>query len=119
MPIAPIRSTPLTVLCVAALLAAGPANAAGTYRVYLSAKGFDSSPCALSAPCRLLPAALAAVTDGGEIWMLDSANFNTGQVNVEVKKRENKLIDVNTPGADVQVRRDPATGSIDVDVDKK
>jgi len=29
-----------------------------------------------------LPAALTAVADGGEIWMLDSANYNTGPVNV-------------------------------------
>jgi hypothetical protein len=29
-----------------------------------------------------LPAALAAVTDGGEIWMLDSANYNAATVNI-------------------------------------
>jgi len=33
-------------------------------------------------PCRLLPAALAAVADGGEVWMLDSANYNSAQVEV-------------------------------------
>jgi hypothetical protein len=43
----------------------------------------------------------------------------TGNIDVEVKKKEDKLIDINTPGADVQVRRDGANGSIDVDVDKK
>jgi hypothetical protein len=32
------------------------------------------------APCRLLPAALAVVNTGGEIWMLDSANYNTSTV---------------------------------------
>jgi hypothetical protein len=35
--------------------------------------------CSLSTPCRLLPR--AAQTDiNGEIWMLDSANYNTGTV---------------------------------------
>lgn len=43
----------------------------------------------------------------------------TGAVDVEVKKREDRLIDVDTPGADVEVRRDRGNGSIDVDVDKK
>jgi hypothetical protein len=33
-------------------------------------------------PCRLLPAALAAVADGGEIWMLDSANYNAATVTI-------------------------------------
>jgi hypothetical protein len=27
-----------------------------------------------------MPAALAAVADGGQIWMLDSANYNTSPV---------------------------------------
>jgi hypothetical protein len=34
----------------------------------------------LAAPCRLLPAALTAVNADGEIWILDSANYNTGPV---------------------------------------
>ena len=52
------------------------------FRAYLAPDGLDANPCTLAAPCRLLPAALAAVADGGEIWMLDSANYNTGPVNV-------------------------------------
>jgi hypothetical protein len=64
-----------------ALLACGTAHAQ-LFRAYLASDGLDSNPCTLPAPCRLLPAALAAVADGGEIWMLDSANFNTSQVNV-------------------------------------
>ncbi len=52
------------------------------FRAYLapSPLGNDANACTLPAPCRLLPAALAAVADGGEIWMLDSANYNTGPV---------------------------------------
>ncbi len=52
------------------------------FRAYLAPSGNDMNACTLPAPCRLLPAALAAVTDGGEIWMLDSANYNTGPVNI-------------------------------------
>jgi hypothetical protein len=63
------------------LLAAGSAHAQ-LFRSYLSLGGSDSNPCTVSAPCRLLPAALAAVADGGEIWILDSANYNTATVSI-------------------------------------
>ena len=52
------------------------------FRAYLAPTGSDANPCTLPAPCRLLPAALAAVADGGEIWMLDSANYNTATVTI-------------------------------------
>jgi hypothetical protein len=52
------------------------------FRAYLSSTGNDSNPCTLQLPCRLLPAAHTAVADGGEIWMLDSANYNTGTVTI-------------------------------------
>ncbi len=65
-----------------AVIAAAPAAHAQLFRAYLASDGLDSNPCTLAAPCRLLPAALAAVTNGGEIWMLDSANFNTATVNI-------------------------------------
>jgi hypothetical protein len=52
------------------------------FRAYVASDGSDANPCTLPAPCRLLPAALNAVADGGEIWMLDSANYNSGPVNV-------------------------------------
>ena len=55
---------------------------AAPFRAYLSSSGSDSNPCTVQQPCRLLPAALAAVADGGEIWILDSANFNAGTVAV-------------------------------------
>jgi hypothetical protein len=63
------------------LLAGLPAQAQ-LFRAYLSSAGNDANPCTLPAPCRLLPAALAAVASGGEIWMLDSANYNTGPVTI-------------------------------------
>jgi hypothetical protein len=52
------------------------------FRAYVASTGSDANPCTLPQPCRLLPAALTAVADGGEIWMLDSANFNTSTVNI-------------------------------------
>ncbi len=56
---------------------------AQAFRTYLSSAGNDANPCSVSLPCRLLPAALNAVANGGEIWMLDSANYNAGTVNVQ------------------------------------
>jgi hypothetical protein len=55
---------------------------AESFRTYLASYGNDSNPCTVTAPCRLLPAALAQVADGGDIWMLDSANFNGGTVDI-------------------------------------
>lgn len=67
---------------IASLSCATAQAAGGLFRAYLASDGSDGNPCTLALPCRLLPAALAAVADGGEIWMLDSANFNTSQVNI-------------------------------------
>ena len=64
-----------------ALFASGGALA-GLFRAYLSVNGKDTNPCTVQQPCRLLPAALAAVNDGGEVLMLDSANYNTTTVSV-------------------------------------
>ena len=52
------------------------------FRTYLASYGSDTNPCTVSAPCRLLPAAIAAVQDGGDVWILDSANFNGGTVDI-------------------------------------
>jgi hypothetical protein len=71
--------------CIGALVAAAFASfpaQAQVFRAYVASAGSDANPCSLQQPCRLLPAALTAVADGGEIWMLDSANYNTSQVNV-------------------------------------
>jgi hypothetical protein len=53
-----------------------------SFRTYLSVQGSDGNPCTVQLPCRLIPAALAQVVDGGEIWMLDSANYNTSTVDI-------------------------------------
>jgi hypothetical protein len=65
-----------TALCIAA-----PGHAQ-IFRAYLASDGNDANACTLLQPCRLLPAALAAVASGGQIWMLDSANYNTSTVSV-------------------------------------
>ena len=68
-------------LLSATLLFASGAHAQA-FRAYIASSGNDANPCTLQAPCRLLPAALAAVANGGEVWMLDSANYNTGTVTI-------------------------------------
>jgi len=73
------RLAPCLLLCLATF--AGE-SCAQLFRAYLSAEGNDANPCTIQAPCRLLPAALAAVQSGGEVWMLDAANYNTATVNV-------------------------------------
>jgi hypothetical protein len=77
--------TARTALRLAAALATAlflPAAQAQLFRAYLSIDGSDVNPCTLAQPCRLLPAAVAAVAANGEIWMLDSANYNSGPVTV-------------------------------------
>lgn len=64
----------LTLLVLVVLSAAAQAL---PFRVYLASDGKDTNPCSVDAPCRLLPAALEAVADGGEIWMKDSANYGS------------------------------------------
>jgi hypothetical protein len=72
-----------TTIVAFTLLLSTIANGQGTlFRAYLSSAGNDANPCTLASPCRLLPAALTAVLNNGEIWMLDSANYNTATVNI-------------------------------------
>ena len=52
------------------------------FRAYLASYGSDTNPCTVAQPCRLVPAALNAVAAGGEIWILDSANYNSGTVSI-------------------------------------
>jgi len=66
---------------LAATFLCGAAHAQ-MFRAYLASSGADSNPCTVTAPCRLLPAALGAVSNGGEIWILDSANYNAGAVDI-------------------------------------
>jgi hypothetical protein len=88
------------------------------FRAYLAPDGNDANPCNLQQPCRLLPAALAAVVSGGEIWLLDSANYNTAPVNItksvtilavpgalgSVVAAGGNAIDIGTIGVEVALR---------------
>jgi hypothetical protein len=73
------KTASLAIALIGAAVASADASAA-LFRAYLSGSGNDGNPCTLQLPCRLLPAALTAISDGGEIWIMDSANFNTGNV---------------------------------------
>jgi hypothetical protein len=78
-----IRRTALrSAFALAATLLLSAAAQAQLFRAYLASDGNDANPCTLAAPCRLLPAALTAVASGGEIWMLDSANYNSATVTI-------------------------------------
>jgi|RhiMethySRZTD1v2_1073278.scaffolds.fasta_scaffold20156_4 hypothetical protein len=104
-----------SVVFAAALFATGAAQGA-LFRAYLASDGSDVNPCTLASPCRLLPAALAAVNSGGEIWMLDSANYNTGTVSIT--KSVSILAIPGAVGSIVSVGGGPglsiATGGINV-----
>jgi Right handed beta helix region len=105
------------IACMILLLLSATAQAQ-LFRSYLSQTGSDANSCTLQAPCRLLPAALSAVANGGEVWMLDSANYNTGPVNItksvtilaipgalgSVVGNGGDAIDINTAGVNVSLR---------------
>jgi len=132
-----MNSTLRAIFAAAALTLFHPAAQAQVFRAYLSLAGADTNPCTIAAPCRLLPAALAVVADGGEIWMLDSANYNAGNVNIAksvaimavpgavgsiVAVGGNAALTINTPGVKVALRNvviagnavNPGTDGIDV-----
>ncbi len=77
-----LRTASRSILALLAMLSCSAVQAL-SFRAYLSVDGSDSNPCTVQLPCRLLPAALNAIVDGGEVWILDSANYNTGTVIVD------------------------------------
>jgi len=109
------------------LCVTSPAHA-GIFRAYLSQSGNDANPCTVVQPCRLLPAAISAVSDGGEIWMLDSANYNTSTVSIgksvsilavpgalgSIAANGSDAISINAPSSNVSLRNikiSPVSGS--------
>ncbi len=60
-------------------------------RTYVSGTGNDSNPCLASWPCQTFQAALALTVAGGEIYVLDSANY--GAVTI------NKAVSITSEGA--------------------
>jgi hypothetical protein len=112
-----LRRACVVLLAVLATLSASAAQAQ-LFRAYLSFNGSDGNDCTVAHPCRLLPAALAAVRDGGEVWMVDSANYNTGPVTIgkgvkilaipgamgSILANGGDALIVNAPGKDVTLR---------------
>jgi Right handed beta helix region len=60
-------------------------------RTYVSGTGSDSNPCSAANPCLTLQGALAMTVAGGEIYVLDSANY--GPVTI------NKAVTITSEGA--------------------
>ena len=60
-------------------------------RTYVSGTGSDSNPCSAANPCLTLQGALALTVAGGEIYVLDSANY--GPVTI------NKAVTITSEGA--------------------
>jgi hypothetical protein len=60
-------------------------------RSYVSGAGSDSNPCTASLPCQTFGAALALTTAGGEIFVLDSANYGAATIS--------KAITITSEGA--------------------
>ncbi|HJU22942.1 MAG TPA: hypothetical protein VJ891_10585 [Casimicrobiaceae bacterium] len=74
-----LRVVPIVAVVVLVGMSAGAASPLN-FRSYLSSSGNDANPCTLQQQCRLLPRALSMTVPGGEVWLLDSANYNTDQV---------------------------------------
>jgi hypothetical protein len=65
-------------LALAATLLIAPAQATGVSRTFVSAAGSDSNNCAnVATPCRHFAAAYAVTAPGGEIFVLDPANYGS------------------------------------------
>jgi hypothetical protein len=69
-------------LPVAAQAAGAPA--APQMRTYVSGMGSDTNPCTASLPCSSFRAALAMTMAGGEIYVLNSANYGAVTINKAV-----------------------------------
>jgi hypothetical protein len=52
-----------------------PLVSARQFRTYVSGMGSDSNSCVASSPCQTFQGALAKTMPGGEIYVLDSANY--------------------------------------------
>jgi hypothetical protein len=65
-------------VALAAALPIAPAQAQGVPRTFVSAVGSDSNNCAnVATPCRHFARAFAATAPGGEIFVLDPANYGS------------------------------------------
>src|SRR5215475_11126009 len=65
----------LLVAAISVLLLPVNSFAAPQARTYVSAQGSDANACLVSSPCRTFQAALSLTVAGGEIFVLNSANY--------------------------------------------
>ena len=82
-----LRSLIWTTMIVPALPAVAQAAsppAAPQMRTYVSGLGSDTNPCTASLPCSSFRVALAATAAGGEIYVLNSANYGAVTINKAV-----------------------------------
>jgi hypothetical protein len=71
-------------------------------RTYVSGQGKDDNPCTVPAPCRTLQGALRLTLAGGEIFVLNSADY--GPVTID------KAITITSEGASAGVLTTNGTG---------
>src|SRR5262249_33890761 len=70
---------------VVVLLLHGSVQAARAQtRTYVSGTGYDGNPCTVSQPCRTLQKAVTATAAGGEIYVLNSADYSPVTINKSV-----------------------------------
>jgi hypothetical protein len=85
-------------LAFATLTICASAQAVGLFRAYLASDGLDTNPCSVVAPCRLLPAALAAVADGGVSGVATTSAIISDSV-----------LSANSSGVDVEAISNPSS----------
>src|SRR5215472_1518543 len=79
------------ILSATAYAASRPPTPSPVMRTYVSGLGSDSNPCTASSPCATFQAALAMTLAGGEIFVLNSADY--GPVTI------NKAVSITSEGA--------------------
>jgi len=70
-----LRIIMIVPLLQAAAQAAPPSQPTPQLRTYVSGTGNDNNACTVSSPCKTFQAALALTIAGGEIYVLNSANY--------------------------------------------
>jgi Right handed beta helix region len=95
-----MRST-ITQPIMAVALLGNAVGASSQLRTYVSGTGNDSSPCTVSQPCKTFQIALAATAPGGEIYVLNSAEYGPLTIN--------KAISITSEGAIAGVRATSST----------
>ncbi|MGZ5033995.1 MAG: hypothetical protein ACXWAC_12420 [Usitatibacter sp.] len=95
------------------------ATAQAQIRAFVSTDGNDNNPCTNANPCRHLQRGIDVVATGGQVWIVDSGNFNAatvtvtksvsieaapGQVASIVAANGNAAMVINAPGGTVGLR---------------